>query len=70
MKCYSFCDSVKILFLPLLNGNSDSLSPDIYNNSLSTDFFVFSSIVKVLSLFGFLSFSIFQSSYYSFLSSN
>jgi hypothetical protein len=69
MKCYSFYDSVKILCFPLLNGNSDSLSPDICNNSLPIDFFVFSSIVNVFSLLGFLSFSILLSSFYSFLSS-
>ena len=68
IKCYSFCDSVKILCLPLLNGNSDSLSPDICNNSLPTDFFV-SSIVNVLSLLGFFSFSVLLRSFCSFLSS-
>ena len=70
IKCYNFYYSVNMLFLHLLNGNSDSLSADIYNISLPTDTFVFSSIVNVLSLIGFFSFSILCISFYSFFSSN
>jgi len=69
-KCYNFYCSVKILFLHLLNGNSDSLSPDNYKISLPTDTFVFSSIVNVLSRFGFFNFSILCRSFNSFFSSN
>jgi hypothetical protein len=70
IKCYNFYCSVKMLCLHLLKGNSDSLSPDNYNISFPTDYFVFSSIVNVLSRIGFFNFSILCRSFDSFFSSN